>query len=155
MRTIFLSFSPKYYDVLQSGAKIYEYRKRFCDEAVRAYIYLGKPVRKVVGIAWLGERISLEYWERVYFENKDVLRRIKNYSTRNKYVMPILKYQQIEPIDINCIKENFPEFYIPLSFRNLDEGSILLNFIEDNTVYKDKPIIHDFENVSEDRICEM
>ena len=50
MRTILLSFSPSYYDILKNGQKVFEYRKRFCNEKVKAYLYLGKPIQKIVGI---------------------------------------------------------------------------------------------------------
>ena len=58
MRTILLSFSPIYYDILKSGDKVFEYRKRFCNEKVKAYLYLGKPVQQIVGILWLDKRIQ-------------------------------------------------------------------------------------------------
>ncbi len=66
MRRILLSFSPNYYEVLRNGNKVFEYRKRFCNEEVLAYIYLGKPIQKIVGIALLGKRINLSDWYDMY-----------------------------------------------------------------------------------------
>ena len=39
MKEIFLSFRPEYFKPLLYGIKKYEYRKRFCDEETRAYLY--------------------------------------------------------------------------------------------------------------------
>lgn len=44
MREIILSFTPKWYDKLESGEKVFEHRKRFSREKVKAYVYLGKPI---------------------------------------------------------------------------------------------------------------
>lgn len=46
MKSIFLSFSPEWYPYIENGKKIYEHRKRFCDEPVIAFLYLGLPIQK-------------------------------------------------------------------------------------------------------------
>lgn len=155
MRTILLSFSPIYYDILKSGDKVFEYRKRFCNEKVKAYLYLGKPVQQIVGILWLDKRIQLSSWKEKYKDDLKVLGRIESYLQRNKYAMPVLKYQEIEAINISDVKEMFPEFYIPLSFRNIEENSDLLKYLESRTKYCGNTIIHNFDNIDLDRICEM
>lgn len=155
MRNILLSFSPRYYEILRNGEKVFEYRKRFCDEKVKAYLYLGKPVQQIVGILWLDKRIPLVRWKELYKDDVEVLGRIEDYLNRNKYAMPILKYQEIEPIDISDIKEKFPEFYIPLSFRNLEENSKLLEYIEKKTKYSGNAVKHSFDIIEKNRICEM
>lgn len=97
LRKILLSFSPKYYEVLKNGNKVFEYRKRFCDEEVMAYIYLGRPIQKIVGVAKLGRRIDLDKWYREYSET-EIRKRIADFMTGNKYAMPIISFQEIEPI---------------------------------------------------------
>lgn len=155
MRTILLSFKPVYYDMLKNGEKVFEYRKRFCNEKVKAYLYLGKPIQKIMGILWLDKRIEISRWKEIYKDDLEVLHRIEDYMQRNKYAMPILKYQEIQPISIMDIKNEFSEFYIPLSFRNLEENSSLLKYIENRTEFRGKVVTHDFENIDLDRICEM
>ena len=40
MKSILLSFKPRWADLIMTGVKIYEYRKRFCNEPVMAYMYV-------------------------------------------------------------------------------------------------------------------
>ena len=154
MRTILLSFSPRYYEILRSGAKVFEYRKRFCNEKVRAYIYLGKPIQQISGIAILDKRIDLSSWYEEY-NDIEIRKRIIDFQTKNKYAMPILEFQEIEPINISEVKRVFPDFYIPLSFRNLDSGDKLTEYIENRTIKKGQRILHKFTEIDPNRICEM
>lgn len=155
MRTILLSYNPSCYKILKNGDKFFEYRKRFCDEKVMAYLYLGKPIQQIVGILWLDKRISLTSWKELYKDDLKVLGRIEEYLTRNKYAMSVLKYQEIRPINIGDVKRLFPDFYIPLSFRNLEEKSELLEYLQNRTEYRGKTIIHKFDHIDSNRICEM
>lgn len=154
MRRILLSFSPNYYEVLRNGNKVFEYRKRFCNEEVLAYIYLGKPIQKIVGIALLGKRINLSDWYDMYTDENTRLR-IKDYMTRNRYAMPIKSYQIIEPIPIIEIKKLFPDFYIPLSFRNLSDEDELTRYLIEHTRKIGTEVIHKFDIIEQKNICEM
>ena len=60
VKEIFLSFRPEYFKPLLYGIKKYEYRKRFCDEETRAYLYLSGKSRQVVGVMELGRPIRLD-----------------------------------------------------------------------------------------------
>lgn len=154
LRKILLSFSPKYYEVLKNGNKVFEYRKRFCDEEVMAYIYIGRPIQKIVGVAKLGRRIDLDKWYREYSET-EIRKRIADFMTRNKYAMPIISFQEIEPIMISEIKKAFPKFYIPLSFRNLEPGDEISSYIESKQRFIGEIITHDFSTINPQNICEM
>lgn len=154
MRKILLSFSPQYFDILKNGDKIFEYRKRFCNEEVIAYIYLGRPIQKIVGVARLGKRINLHEWYKLYTDEK-TRSRIENYMERNKYAMPIKSYQDIKPIPIIEIKKIFPYFYIPLSFRNLEDEDELTKYIISNTKFVGNEVIHRFDFINPNNICEM
>ena len=50
MRTILLSFKPKWFNKIISGEKIFEYRNAFADNEVLAYMYVSTPIKQVVGI---------------------------------------------------------------------------------------------------------
>lgn len=50
MKEIFLSFRPEYFKPILYGLKMYEYRKRFCDEETKAYLYLSGKKRIVIGV---------------------------------------------------------------------------------------------------------
>lgn len=56
MRRMLLSFKPRVYNKLLSGIKIYEYRKVFPDETIKAYLYVSYPVCAITGIIHLGKR---------------------------------------------------------------------------------------------------
>ena len=49
MKEIFLSFRPEYFKPLLYGIKKYKYRKRFCNEETKAYLYLSGKVKKQDG----------------------------------------------------------------------------------------------------------
>ena len=66
MRTMLLSFKPKWFEKIKSGEKIYEYRRTFTDEEVMAYMYVSTPVKKIVGKIHLGKRIDLRDWRKEY-----------------------------------------------------------------------------------------
>lgn len=79
MRTILLSFDEKWYSVLKSGEKIFEHRRKFCNEEVRAFLYLGKPRQQIVAEIGLGKRELLEDWLQQYQEEKEVADRISDF----------------------------------------------------------------------------
>lgn len=46
-----LSFQPYWAEKIMQGTKIFEYRKRFCDEPVIAYMYVSTPVQPTTSIS--------------------------------------------------------------------------------------------------------
>lgn len=60
MKKVLLSFKPYWVEKIMAGEKIFEYRKRFCDESVIAYMYVSSPVkemqRNVRGGKYVGKR---------------------------------------------------------------------------------------------------
>lgn len=155
MRTILLSFDEKWYPVLKSGEKIYEHRKKFCDEEVRAYLYLGKPRQQIVAEIGLSKRESLESWLMLYKNDISVVNRIKSFMERNKYAMKVLWFKEIEPISIKKIQEIYPELKIPISFHFLDKKPTILKWIDNNKKYTGYQYENDFSNVRKEDICIM
>lgn len=153
MKSIILSFSHEWYPPLIKGLKIYEHRKRFCNEPVKAYIYLGLPYRQIVAIAELGQREELADWLEQYKDDDDAVQRITDYITRNKYAMPILSIQQIEPIDIRKMEKQFPGFRVPISYMFLDNKPEFLKYINSHTKYVGKKVEHDFTEVCSKDVC--
>ena len=92
MRTMLLSFSPEWYQDLSNGRKIYEHRKRFFNEPVIAYIYLGLPHRQIVAKIHLGKWEELSDWLTKYSYDMDAVERIKDYLTRNRFAMPYMQF---------------------------------------------------------------
>lgn len=155
MRTILLSFDEKCYPPLKSGDKIYEHRKKFCDEEVRAYLYLGKPRQQIVAEIGLGKREKLEDWLIQYKDDEAVVSRIQNFMERNKFAMKVLWFKEIEPINIVELQGMFPELNIPISFHFLDKKPAVLEWLDENKKYTGYEIKNDFTDIGKESICVM
>ena len=60
MRIMLLSLKEDVYRrVVISGEKIFEHRKVFPDEPVKAYIYVSSPMKAICGIMYLSYNTSL------------------------------------------------------------------------------------------------
>lgn len=46
IKTLLISFQPKWYEQIKSGKKIYEYRTQFPKEPVVAYMYVSNAATK-------------------------------------------------------------------------------------------------------------
>ena len=66
MRTMLLSLKPEVFTNVQSGVKIYEHRRVFPDEPVKAYIYVSRPVQALSGVMYLGNKTDIEDWKEKY-----------------------------------------------------------------------------------------
>jgi hypothetical protein len=153
LRTILLSFDEKWYPVLKSGDKIFEHRRKFCNEEVRAYLYLGKPRQQIVAEIGLAKRELLEDWLEQYRDNAEVVCRIQDFMMKNKFAMKVLWFKEIEPINMAELQENFPELKIPISFHFLDKKPAVLNWLDENKKYTGYQIENDFSDISQDDIC--
>jgi len=153
MKTILLSFGNEWYPALKDGRKVFEHRKRFCSEPVKAYIYLGFPMQKVVAIISLGERISLEDWLIQYKDNSATCSRIQDFMSRNRYAMPVLDFQEIAPISLEAYKSKQPNFIVPRSYYILENNPSLQKYLEEQTQYKGEKRTNTFDDNLEDIIC--
>lgn len=153
MRTMLLSFSPEWYQDLSSGRKIYEHRKRFANEPVIAYIYLGLPYRQIVAKIHLGKREELSDWLTEYSYDTEAVERINDYLTRNHFAMPIYSFQEIEPIDARLMEQTINGFRVPISYIFLDDKPELFNYIKSREVLKGQEITHRFDNITSKEIC--
>lgn len=153
MRTILLSFDEKWFPVLKSGDKIFEHRRKFCNEEVRAFLYLGKPRQQIVAEIGLAKRERLEEWLVQYQDDERVICRIHDFMRRNKFVMKVLWFKEIEPINIVRLQEQFPELKIPISFHFLDKKPAVLKWLDDNKKYTGYQIENDFSYIDKDDIC--
>lgn len=53
-----LSFKADVFERVKSGEKIYEHRRVFPDEPVKAYLYVSTPVKSIVGIMRLDAMVE-------------------------------------------------------------------------------------------------
>lgn len=152
MRTMLLSLKPEVFQNVQSGKKIYEHRRVFPDEPIKAYIYISRPIQALAGIMYLGNKINIEDWKEKYKEDIDAQIRIEDYLKHHKVAMEIQRFQNTSSIALVDIKKVFPNFLIPQMYYYLDDHP-LLQYLEDNLVSIGEPITHTFENITSDRIC--
>lgn len=153
MRTILLSFDEKWYPALRSGDKKFEHRKRFCNERVRAFLYIGKPRQEIVAEICLEKRENLSDWLITYKDDIDACKRIKDFMMRNKYAMKVLWLKELEPISLEKIHRLYPSVTAPWSFHDLDKKADALKWIDEYKCYTGYEIQNDFSNVSSKDIC--
>lgn len=147
MRTILLSFDEKWYPALRNGDKIFEHRKKFCDEEVRAFLYLGKPRQQIVAEIGLSRRELLSDWLIRYQDDRDVVVRIQDFMQTNRFVMKVLWFKEIEPISIIELQKMYHELKIPISFHFLDKKPEVLKWLDENKQYTGYQIENDFVSV--------
>lgn len=152
MRTMLLSLKPEVFENVRTGKKIYEHRRVFPNEDVKAYIYISRPVQALAGIMYLGNKVSLCEWREKYSFDADTVKRIDSYMEHHKVAMEIQKFQNTTKIPLETVKSYFPDFLIPQMYYYLDDLP-LLEYLEKNLHPMDEPIIHSFENITSDKIC--
>lgn len=152
MRTMLLSLKPEVFQNVKSGKKIYEHRRVFPDEPIKAYIYISRPIQALAGIMYLGNKVNIEDWKEKYKEDVEAQIRIEDYLQHHKVAMEIQRFQNTSSIALADIKKVFHNFLIPQMYYYLDDHP-LLQFLEDNLEPIGEPITHTFENITSDQIC--
>lgn len=152
MRTMLLSLKQEVFQNVKSGKKIYEHRRVFPDEPIKAYIYISRPIQALEGIMYLGNKVNIEDWKEKYKEDVEVQIRIEDYLQHHKVAMEIQRFQNTSSITLAEIKKVFSNFLIPQMYYYLDDHP-LLQFLEDNLEPIGQPITHTFENITSDQIC--
>lgn len=154
MRKMLLSFKADVYDRVLSGEKIYEHRKIFPDEPVEAYLYVSNPVKAIVGIMHLGNKVSIESWKDKYSYDQEAISRIDEYLEYHKYAMEIQDFQNTNKISLSKLREEVPGFVVPQMYYFIDD-SPLLEYLGKNLVKEGKLIVNDFTKIQSNIICKM
>ena len=154
MSTMLLSLKPEIFELIRSGKKIFEYRHQFYTEPIGAYLYISKPIQKIVGYIEFDKRIELKDWKNKYKDNIEVSKRIDDYISRNyKYAMPINKFKMTTEIPLSYLKNNLEKFIIPESYYYLDNFVELKEYIEKNIDFTDEVVVNNFQVVTDENIC--
>lgn len=154
MRTMLLSLKPEIFELIRNGKKIFEYRHQFYTDAIHAYLYISKPVQKIVGYIEFDKRINLKDWKEKYKDNSEVSNRIDDYISRNyKYAMPINKFKMTTEIPLSNLKNNLNKFIIPESYYYLDNFTDLDHYIKSNIEFTGEVVENSFNVVDEKDIC--
>lgn len=145
---IFLSFMPNYFRPILYGMKKYEYRKRFKNEPVKAFLYLSSPVQEVVGILELEKPLLNSDLLKKLDKNIPAYQRInKNILDGEKYSIPIKSLQLYKtPISLKELKEVSSEFFIPHSYLNIENHPKILEILENRPLYE-KEFIHNHSDL--------
>lgn len=152
MRTMLLSFKASAYKKLVLGQKIYEHRKVFPNEPIKAYLYVSAPIKSVIGIIHLDNRVQIESWLDKYSFDKLAQERIKEYLETQKFAMEIRDFQNTNGIHLYDLRENVPGFIVPQMYYYIDDTP-LLTYLRQNLLPDGKLIEHNFEEISSDQIC--
>ena len=154
MKEIFLSFRPEYFKPILYGLKMYEYRKRFCDEETKAYLYLSGKKRIVIGVMELGVPIRLDKTIDDYCNYPDTLKRVKEYvDKRDVCAVPIKSLSLFEKtISLEEIRESIPGFMPPQMYYVLDNHENLKKFLRNRNI-KSPEIFHKHEKVYYDNLA--
>lgn len=137
-KVIFLSFRPEFFRPILYNIKKYEYRKRFCDEATMAYLYLSSPIREVVGILDLGKPIHMEKIIKNYNINGLLYSRIRNCLQKGeKYAIPIVSFTLFKhPVSFEKLKEVDSSFHVPQCYLNLTNYPTLFSYLKEQECYE-------------------
>lgn len=154
MRKMLLSMQPYWKDKIMSGEKIYEYRSRFPDEEILAYLYVSYPVCGIAGILHLGKKIYLSDWKEKYREDISVLKRIEEYESRkNKIAMPVFSYQETNVISRESLTEALGRFIVPQSYYYLKEEMELTKYLIANIESVGDKYYNDFTKEIASEVC--
>lgn len=153
MRNMLLSFKPNVYNKLISGVKIYEHRKVFPDEPIKAYLYVSSPICAITGILYLGKRHSIKEWRNIYSYDENAIKRIDNYLLSQNYAMEIEKFEETSSITLSTLRTDLSKFVVPQMYYYLEEGSELLEYLKNNIKPTGKIIIHEFNSITSNDIC--
>lgn len=152
MRTILMSLKKDVYDRVLSGEKIYEHRKVFPAEPVKAYIYVSTPIKAICGIMYLNNKTSLLDWKKKFNYDSDAIKRIDSYLKNYKFGMEITRFENTNAIPLDKLRNDLSKFIVPQMYYFI-EDSELLSYLETNLIPDGTVVTHLYDNITSDMIC--
>ena len=113
MKEILLSMKPEWFNMVILGKKLYEYRKRFPNEEIRAYIYVSSPVKSIEAIFDLGKKIDLKELLLDSNISTDMMDGIKHYLKNNNYAVPIKRVYRTNRVTLDDLRLGVERFVAP------------------------------------------
>lgn len=152
-KEIFLSFKSDYFRPILYGIKKYEYRKRFTNEPVIAYLYLSSPIQEVVGIMDLGIPLNIKNVSATIDDPK-ILKTINlAIDSGDKLAIPILSFTLFKkPVPLDKIKEIYPDFFVPHSYIYLKNKPRLLEYLQKQRKFEPE-FSHKHDNIYYNNFC--
>lgn len=153
-KEIFLSFRPEFFRPILYNIKKYEYRKRFCNEPTKAYLYLSAPVQEVIGIIELGKPLITTDKINDYEKGTIIYNRINHcIEVGEKFAIPIESLQLFKnPISIQKLKEIDNNFNVPQCYLNIKNFSKIYEYLNCQEMYE-KEFINSHSKLYEDNFC--
>lgn len=153
MRTILLSFTYDWFEVLQRGEKKFEYRKKFPENDTLVYFYVSRPVSAITGMAHFGKREELADWLVKYKDRSlGVRARIRDYLLDCRYAIPMDWFQKTNAIGLEQLRQEAPGFEVPRMYISLD-GTELLEYLKREIKPIGKRMEFSFEEIKDEDIC--
>ncbi len=152
MRIMLISLREDVYKKVLSGEKIFEHRKVFPDELVKAYVYVSSPKKAICGIMYLSNRTSLLEWREKYKSDAQAVKRIDAYLTKHKFGMEINRFENTNEIPLDKLRQDLTKFIVPQMYYFI-ENSELLEYLEKNLKSDGVVVTHSYENITSDMIC--
>ncbi len=153
-KKILLSFKPEYFRPLLYNIKKYEYRKRFCQEATTAFLYLSTPVKAVVGIVEFGKPIEIESQLERYKNDGLVYQRIESFMAESiKYAIPIESLRLYKnPITLQKLKQIDSSFFAPQLYLNIENKKTIYDYLQAQEL-NDYEFINKHDIFYDDNFC--
>ena len=147
-----ISLRPDVFKRIKSGEKIFEHRRVFPNETIKAYIYVSRPVQAIRGVMILGNKVHLKDWLDKYSYDESAVQRITEYMEHYQVVMEIQEFQDTNEITLSDIKKRFPQFVIPQMYYYLNDLPVG-KYIEDNINPNGDKIENHFDCITSKMIC--
>lgn len=132
-----MSFWPNVYERIKKGEKTIEYRRSFPKNNAYSYMYVTKPVKAIKAIIYFGEKYTLEELRSLNKDKPDILRQIDNNPGTYRYGSYIIGIKEIDPITLQELRNNVPNFVAPQSYLLLENNPILSKYIEKRRKFSD------------------
>lgn len=121
---ILLSLQEPYFNEILSGAKHYEYRKRFKKHSTKALVYISKTQKQVVGMIQFGQPVINRVDKIAALAERDQpghYDAIKSYlgEAKQGYAIPVEAIYLFEPVTLAELKRQDPSFSVPQSYRGI------------------------------------
>lgn len=154
MKEIFLSFRPEFFKPILYGMKKYEYRKRFCSEETKAYLYLSGNKKMVIGVMELGVPIRLDKRACEFINYPDTYKRVINYVNSSELcAIPIKSLSLFEtPITLEEIRSVIKNFRPPRMYYVLKKEMELYSILK-NKKLKECEFTHKHDHIYYDNLA--
>lgn len=130
---IILSLQPYAYDLIRSGTKKMEYRRRFRKRPTVGVIYVSSPVKEIRGFMLMGEpiidtpkRIGDLAESLIPGNGETVYEYLKD--QKQGYAIPIKQYTEMEPVSLERLRSDF-DFEAPQSYVGAGTYPKLINYL--------------------------